>query len=700
MYRLWVLKREVGDGGVAQAKAASTLEVSPGAAGEEVAVLVRRPTEPLNQTVKRHEFSLGGALLSVQLEAVLLGHEDRVHCVRWRRAGADSRGRIEGAAEQERAGDDLYLLSASMDKTMQVWAADEDDGVWTACVRVGDIGGQPGQLGYYGGLFMSVSSAGHGCREDGGGEGLGLLAHGHNGAFFAWRQSVGGASDADGGAGVGVGGLKGSWESVVVGGGHYAPVRDVAWEQRGGHYLVSVSKDQTSRVWGQWTEGRAAEVRTSLARARHWAILGPLRPTDTFGRYAEVARPQVHGFDLKCLTLVGALAHCYISGADDEKVLRLFNAPTAFVETLRELCGQTAALDVHGASRSTFAAMPALGLSNKPMAGGGPAGAGGADGRSAEGDGDAAMKAGTGCDGEDIEALMDGYGAGMGGEEQVVVTPKTLTCVPTEEELLQHTLWPEMSKLYGHGNACFSLAGANHGGAVAAACRAAESQQGQAVIRIWNAPDWKPVAVLDGHKTTVTQLGFSPDDEYLLSVSRDRSLCVFQCAATAQARPFVLACKVDKAHERIIWSCSWAADSRHFVTGSRDKSVKVWGLNERAEGVRCLATMSLDSAVMAVDWAPTITPTLAPASTAACPRPVLAVGCEDGNISLWTAASVDAPTWSPLVSVSGVTAHALPVTRLRWRPPAAAMAEEEVVMQLASSGEDHTVRVWDVRLGF
>ena len=71
MYRLWVLKREVGDGGVAQAQAASTLEVSPGAAGEEAAVLVRRPTEPLNQTVKRHEFSLGGALLSVQLEAVL-----------------------------------------------------------------------------------------------------------------------------------------------------------------------------------------------------------------------------------------------------------------------------------------------------------------------------------------------------------------------------------------------------------------------------------------------------------------------------------------------------------------------------------------------------------------------------------------------------------------------------------------------------
>ena len=42
--------------------------------------------------------------------------------------------------------------------------------------------------------------------------------------------------------------LDGSWVSKVIGAGHYAPVQDVAWEHAG-RYLVSVSKDQTSRLW-------------------------------------------------------------------------------------------------------------------------------------------------------------------------------------------------------------------------------------------------------------------------------------------------------------------------------------------------------------------------------------------------------------------------------------------------------------------
>lgn len=43
----------------------------------------------------------------------------------------------------------------------------------------------------------------------------------------------------------------------------------------------------------------------------------------------EVARPQVHGYDIQCL----AVLHRYkfVSGAD-EKVLRVFHAPKNFIE--------------------------------------------------------------------------------------------------------------------------------------------------------------------------------------------------------------------------------------------------------------------------------------------------------------------------------------------------------------------------------
>jgi hypothetical protein len=97
---------------------------------------------------------------------------------------------------------------------MQVWAPDRCDGVWTARLRVGDIGGQPGQLGYYGAVFFSLSlstcstntaTATKGGGGGGGegasglsGGGVGLMAHGHNGAFFAWRPRVGGKEGAEG----------------------------------------------------------------------------------------------------------------------------------------------------------------------------------------------------------------------------------------------------------------------------------------------------------------------------------------------------------------------------------------------------------------------------------------------------------------------------------------------------------------------
>jgi hypothetical protein len=158
-----------------------------------------------------------------------------------------------------------------------------------------------------------------------------------------------------------------------------------------------------------------------------------------------------------------------------EQVLRLFDAPSTFIDTLRHTAGAAAALDPAAASRASFASLPALGLSNKPMAqavepspapegeggaGGfasGPVGVGEGSGGQLGGDGARGGAApgedGGGGDKDEIEALMEGYGGGVGGEDEVRVAPRALSSAPTEEELIQHTLWPEVSKLYGHGNA-------------------------------------------------------------------------------------------------------------------------------------------------------------------------------------------------------------------------------------------------------
>ena len=49
----------------------------------------------------------------------------------------------------------------------------------------------------------------------------------------------------------------------------------------------------------------------------------------------EIARPQVHGYDMTCLTMLGR--YRFASGAD-EKVARIFEAPKNFLENLVSLC--------------------------------------------------------------------------------------------------------------------------------------------------------------------------------------------------------------------------------------------------------------------------------------------------------------------------------------------------------------------------
>jgi elongator complex protein 2 len=64
---------------------------------------------------------------------------------------------------------------------------------------------------------------------------------------------------------------------------------------------------------------------------------------------------------------------------------------------------------------------------------------------------------------------------------------------------------------------------------LATACKATTAEH--AVVRLYDTTTWRAHGPpLAGHALTVTRITFSPDDRYLLSVSRDRTWRLFEVA--------------------------------------------------------------------------------------------------------------------------------------------------------------------------
>uniref|UniRef100_A0A8D8IJ78 Elongator complex protein 2 n=1 Tax=Culex pipiens TaxID=7175 RepID=A0A8D8IJ78_CULPI len=532
----------------------------------------------LEERVFSVEFEGTSFHYALSLESVLQGHEGWVYGVHFNKQDAQ-----------------LRLLSSSIDKTLTIWSPSPDSGIWYENVRVGEVGGS--SLGFYGGKFSP--------------DGKSIIGHGFQGSLHLWHQDPTNPT---------------LWTPGTIIGGHFSAVRDLAWDPQGGHFLVTLSADRTTRIHAEWS------------KARTWH---------------EIARPQVHGYDMQCLAL---LSRYRLASGAEEKIVRVFQAPGNFVENFRQLCGVAREADGDGEeilkTTPQGASVPSLGLSNKPV---------------------------FNVDAEpepDKKHVKDMY-------PEHYFVPTTMDAPPTEETLMQNTLWPEMQKLYGHGYEIYALAATSDGRWLASASRATSVEH--AKILIWNTSTWKIVQKLQAHQLTVTQLAFAPNNALLLAVSRDRTLSVFQNKedASAESCDFQLLTQTNKqtsVHTRIIWCCDWSHDSDHFVTGSREGKVVLW-VAHGGEGSIPMARATLDlkgESVTAVAFARrTITDEQ---------QYLVAVGLEKGTILLYSVRT----EWRLLVTIDQASGHHLTVKRLAFRPTA---GDE---LQLASCGEDHFVRIYDI----
>eukprot|EP01100_Stratorugosa_tubuloviscum_P013666 TRINITY_DN699_c2_g1_i2.p1 TRINITY_DN699_c2_g1~~TRINITY_DN699_c2_g1_i2.p1 ORF type:complete len:503 (-),score=198.51 TRINITY_DN699_c2_g1_i2:132-1640(-) len=499
-----------------------------------------------------------------------------------------------------------------MDKTMMIWEPDNISGLWLNEVRVGEMGGN--SLGFYGGLF--------------GAKGQSIIAHGYNGTFHYWKQQQMDNNEI--------------WESQVAISGHFDEIYDICWHPSG-DYLLSVSKDQTSRIFSPWIKENKVVT------------------------WHEIARPQIHGYDMVCATFIPSKAHCFISGAD-EKIFRVFMGSKSFMQNLNKIAkpnnefSQSEIKQLEQLEKSGLALganVPALGLSNKPVF--------------SEKD----------YAGEESLAF----------QEEVMIkaaAPAFVEQPPFEEQLLQATLWPEIQKLYGHGNEVICIACDHHGKYLATACKATTPDQ--AVIRIWDTETWRQKTPLTIHSLTVTQLEFSHNDQYLLSCSRDREFAV---SKRNEDNSMNVLCICKKAHQRIVWTCSWSPDDKFILTGARDKFVKCWKFND--DKVDCDSTLpTFDFAVTAVVWAP-VNQITNNHNYMAC------IGLENGQISIWLASLLgDSLSWYCASVFNQSYCHVSTVRRLCFQPQNQHNQhtdnKKEKKFNIASCSLDHSVRLFEVTM--
>ncbi|KAJ5545368.1 hypothetical protein N7461_007672 [Penicillium sp. DV-2018c] len=363
---------------------------------------------------------------------------------------------------------------------------------------------------------------------------------------------------------------------------------------------------------------------------------------DNKSSWHEFSRPQIHGYDLNCVDTLGPSQ--FVTGAE-EKLLRVFNEPKPIAELLERLTGFKQSKDQE---LPDTAEIPVLGLSNK--------------------------------------ALGDEAPVEEGEQKAPTETPNTAISLaadhpPLEDQLSRYTLWPEHEKLYGHGYEISAVAVSHDRKLIATACKA--SSIDHAVIRLYDTSDWHEVKPsLTAHSLTITDLSFSSDDRYLLSVGRDRQWAVFQ-RSEADPTTFTNLVSNPKGHSRMILGAAWAPATADYIfaTAGRDKSVKIWQKSE--DTFACKTTMSLTSAVSAIGFLPTTYKD----------SYILAVGEDNGVISIHRVA-VGTLEAQHVVTIDKVASPSKTITQLAWRPVSTADAQDR--FELAVASEDTSTRIYAI----
>lgn len=181
-------------------------------------------------------------------------------------------------------------------------------------------------------------------------------------------------------------------------------------------------------------------------------------------------------------------------------------------------------------------------------------------------------------------------------------------------------------------------------------------------------------------------------NRFLASSGKDRALCLYRRIeafdTSSSATSFEHCVHKKSAHKRIVWDCSWTGDSAFLVSASRDGFCKVWRVFETETGGVDLDSIFafspfVGTAVTAVDVR---------SSGSKCEGWLVALGAESGDVQVGVLGR-DGVSYTVMCKVDSLYCHGATVRCVKWRPAGDSNDSAESSMELASCGEDNTVRI-------